>query len=279
MMMESKTIGGVTLPVLGLGTYGGPWGVTDGSTDEECEGAVKEALRLGYMHIDTAEYYGDGHAEELIGKAIKGFERSKLFLTSKVSGNHLRHDEVIQACEASLRRLGTSYFDLYLVHWWDDRAPIAETMQAMVELQRRGLIRHIGVSNFTREQLVAAQQVCSEKIVANQVEYNLERRDNGRHTTRVESDVIPYCVANDIFVIAYKPLALGSLLSDAVVKRLAQKYAKTPAQVLLNWLIAKPNVITIPRTTDAVHLVENRGCLGWTLRLDDGRRLDECRNL
>lgn len=274
--MEYKKIGNTRIPVLGIGTWrmGGDTSHHDTSMDEEWVHAIKKAIELGMTHIDTAEVYGMGHAEELVAEAIKGIPREKLFITTKVSWEHLKHDEVIAACKGSLKRLETDYVDLYLVHAPDDSVPIDDTMSAMNSLKDQGLIRYIGVSNFSVEQLKAAQR--HAEIVNNQIEYNLLARNKGMFSTNMESEIIPYCQKNGILITAFRPLAKGDLCKRgfAILDEMAKKYGKTQAQVAINWLISKEGIITIPKAS-VEHVQENLGALGWKLSPEDMKRLDE----
>jgi len=268
----------VEIPVLGLGTWdmGGQF-MPDTTRDQEEIGAIKAAIRLGMTHIDTAEMYGRGHSEELVGEAIAEFKREDLFITSKVSPEHLRYDDVIAAATASLRRLKTDSIDLYLVHIPNPRIPIQETMKAFDFLLQEGQIRFIGVSNFTAGRLREAQKYTQNKIVANQIEYNLLiRNQSGEYTSGMESTIIPYCQENDITVVAYRPLARGILARPGfkILDDLAEKYNKTPAQIAINWLISKRGIITIPKATNIAHLKENLGGIGWRLEQEDMWRLD-----
>lgn len=279
--MEFKTLRNVSIPAMGIGTWGGLWGgperePIDPEKDKVCIQAIKSAIELGITHIDTAELYGGGHAEELIGQAIAGVKRAKLFITSKVSGTHLDYDSVISAAQGSLERLGIDYLDLYLVHWPDPTVPASETMAAMCDLVDKGLVKNIGVSNYSLAQMTEAQRIVSfwdsrYILIANQVEYNLAIRDEGRHSKGVESEVLPYCQAKDIFVIAYKPLARGYLARPGIkpLDEIAEKYGKTQAQIALNWLLSKKNVVTIPKTTNIEHMKENLGAIGWEMKKED----------
>jgi diketogulonate reductase-like aldo/keto reductase len=276
-MQYKKLASGFRMPVLGIGTWrvGGDTAASH-TRDKEEVAAMKAALKLGYDHIDTAEYYGAGHAEELVGEAIAGFDRKKLFITSKVMGDHLKYDEVINACKQSLKRLGTDYVDLYLVHWPNPRTPLKETMSAMDWLVEQKLVKNIGVSNFSVAQMKEAQRHSRNKVVANQMEYNLLVRNKGLFTTDMESEVIPYCQKNDVMFIAWRPVAMGDLTKPGIrlLDEIAAKYGKTQAQVAINWLISKKNVVTIVKATNAKHLKENLGALGWTLKTEDVVRLD-----
>lgn len=270
-MMEYKTIAGIKLPVLGIGTWDmgrvkGSWHLVrekpDYSNDEQCVAAIKEAIKLGMWHIDTAEMYSSGHAEEIVAAAIKDVPRKSVFITTKVLPSHLKHDELIAAAEGSLRRLQLEYVDLYLIHWLNSTSQIKEAIAAMDELVAAGKVKHIGVSNFSTKQLQLAQSYTKNKIVANQVEYNLLDRS-------CEKDLLPYCEEKGIILTAYSPLAQGKLLKNKTLDSIAAKYGKTPAQVALNWLISKKNVITIPKAGSVEHVRENTGAVGWKLSKDD----------
>jgi diketogulonate reductase-like aldo/keto reductase len=216
--MEFKQlISGVDIPVLGVGTLriGGTI-VADRRDDRENVLAIETAIRFGMTHIDTAEGYGNGHAEELVGVAIQGFNRKELFIMTKVKPQHLRYRHVISAARRSLERLGTDYVDLYLIHAPNPYIPIKETMEAMDYLIEKNLVRFIGVSNFSVEQLKEAQRFAKSKIVANQIEYNLLVRNSGQLTTNMESGIIPYCQENGIMIIAYRPLAKGTLTKPGI---------------------------------------------------------------
>ena len=265
------------MPVIGIGTWrmGGVM-TADRAYDKEEILAIKTAISLGMTHIDTAELYGDGHAEELVGEAIKGYDRETLFITTKVKWTNLRYADMIEAAERSLKRLGTNYVDLYLIHAPNTSVPIEETMRAMDYLAKNELTRFIGVSNFSAEQIQEAQQHAENKIVADQIEYNLLVRGSAPDTRDTESETIPYCQKNDIAVIAYKPLARGELAKPGIkpLDELAKKYRKTQAQIAINWLISKPNIVTIPKAAMTEHVKENLGAIGWNLSEKDMKTLD-----
>lgn len=211
--------------------------------------ALKRGVELGMTFIDTAEMYASGGSEEVVGDAIKGI-RKGVFVASKVSPEHLHHDDLIRACHASLRRLGTSYIDLYQVHWPNPKIPIEETMKAMEKLVDEGAIRHIGVSNFSAAETTAAREALSKSdVVSNQVEYSLS-------SPRAETDVLPYCARERLTLIAYSPLARGSV-SSSIPNALLEKYRMTPAQVMLNWVTRNESVMAIPKAADVAHLEEN----------------------
>jgi diketogulonate reductase-like aldo/keto reductase len=190
---------------------------------------------------------------------------------------HLRYKDVINATEGSLRRLKTDYIDLYLIHIPSPEIPIEETMKAMDLLVRQKKIRFIGVSNFSVKQLKEAQRCTENKIVNNQIEYNLLTRHGGMYNVNIESEIIPFCQENEIIITAWKPLVRGILFREKnkLLKELVEKYNKTLAQIAINWLISKKNIITVPKSTDVDHLKENMGALGWKLDEEDMTRLDE----
>lgn len=276
-MHFKELINGVKISVLGIGTWKMGGGLTvDTAHDKECILAIKTAVRLEMTHIDTAELYGNGHAEELVGEAIQEFEREELFIATKVKQENLRYDDLISAAKRSLKRLRTSYIDLYLIHGPNPYIPIEETMKAMDYLVENKLTRFIGVSNFSVEQIEEAQKHAKNKIVANQIEYNLLTRNQGQFTNSMESKIIPYCQKNDVMIIAYRPIAKGELAKPGIklLDELAEKYGKTQAQIAINWLSSKPNIVTIPKAVKVEHIKENLGAIGWRLSEEDMRRLD-----
>ena len=276
--MEFKELSdSVKISVLGIGTWKMGGGLSADSThDKEEILAIKAAVRLGMTHIDTAELYGSGHAEELVGEAIREFKREELFITTKVKSENLRYMDLISAAKRSLKRLRTSYIDLYLIHSPNPDIPIEETMKAMDCLVENKLTRFIGVSNFSVEQIEEAQKHAKNKIIANQIEYNLLTRNRGQFTNDMESKIIPYCQKNGILVITHRPLAKGELAKPGIrlLDEIAEKYGKTQAQIALNWLISKPNIVTIPKAVRIAHIEENLGATGWRLSKGDIHRLD-----
>jgi len=276
--LERKSLGktGESVAAIGLGTWNmGGRESPDYRDDERLIEAIRYAVELGMNHIDTAEMYAAGHAEELVGEAIKQFSRDEVFIATKVWPSNLRYEDVIRSCRRSLERLQLKYVDLYMVHWPNPRIPLQETMKAMEKLVKDGLIRYIGVSNFDVELLEQAMNALKrEEIVANQVEYSLEARE-------VERELIPFCERNGITVTAYTPLGKGRIPAEAasntprgkILAEMAQRYGKTPVQIALNWVIWRPNVITIPKAARKEHLEENAGAAGWRLTEEDYKRL------
>ncbi len=257
----------VEIPVIGQGCMGvGGFFKEDRTRDEDFVRALQAGVEAGLSFLDTAEAYGAGHSEELVGQAILD-RRDKVFLASKVSPEHLAYDDVLRAAERSLRRLQTERIDLYQVHWPNPRVPIAETMAAMQRLVDEGVVRFIGLSNFSVRAMQAAQQALAHsKIQSNQVEYNLFDRT-------MEGDVLPYCQQEGITLIAYTPLDKGGLLQhnrrNLRLKEIAVKYRKTVPQVSLKWLTAHANVIVIPKAVRRVHILENATAADFELSTQD----------
>lgn len=270
---------GVKIPVLGVGTWGiGGKHSADYSNDEEGITAIRAAIDFGMTHIDTAEYYGAGHTEEIVGKAIKPYKREALFITTKVYRTHLQYQKVLSSVKESLRRMSVEYVDLFLVHWPDPTVPIKETMKAMEHCVDEGYSRFIGVSNFSIPLLQEAQsQLEKYRLVANQVYYNLTRVRKTYFNGLSVADLYSYCREKDITLIAWSPLEEGKLAKPGfpVLDEIAKKYGKTQAQVALNWLISQDNVIAIPKTSNVNHVKENVGALGWRLSEEDFNRLQE----
>ena len=271
MTIEQKSLEcGFSMPVFGLGTWmmGG-----DSSRDENNDGQTNIAslicgMEHGLKHIDTAEMYAEGFAEEITGQALKGRAREHLFITSKVWTNHLSYDGVLRAAEGSLKRLGVDYLDLYLIHKPVEGFPLDETMKAFDRLVDEGIIKNIGVSNFSVDRFKKAQAVCSHKIVANQVHYNLASREP-------EKELLRFCQENDVMLIAWRPLQKGTII-DAdypFFDELCEKYHKTRAQLALNWLISQKNVVTISTMRSTIHLEENLGALNWQMDIADIEKL------
>ncbi len=273
MAMEFKRLGktDVFVPALGLGTWemGGRFH-PDYSQDDDVVEIIRYAVERGMSLIDTAEVYGAGHCEELVGEAIKRFPREKVFIATKVWPDNLRYEAVLKALERSLERLGTSYVDLYQVHWPNPFIPVRETMKAMEKLVDEGKVRFIGVSNFSVKELDEAMSHLSKyDIVSNQVLYNPMSR-------LIEEELLPFCKKNKITIIAYRPLGKGSLLKDPYrsrLEKLGRKYNKTPAQLIINWVIRHENVIAIPKTLKKSHLDELLGSVGWKMTSEDYEKL------
>ncbi|MDD5599291.1 MAG: aldo/keto reductase [Victivallaceae bacterium] len=257
---------GFKMPVFGMGTWmlGG-----DFKRDPENDGQADIAslicgMEHGLKHIDTAEMYAEGFAEEITGQAIKGHNRANLFISSKVWSDDLSYDGVLRAAEKSLERLGTDYLDLYLIHKPNDAFPPAETMRAFNRLADEKTIKNIGVSNFAPERFKRAQNLCGHKIVANQVHYSLASRGP-------EQGLLEFCRENDVMLIAWRPLSKGAIIAAEYpfFDELCRKYRKTRAQIALNWLLSQDNVVTISTMRSTSHLEENLGALNWKMNAAD----------
>lgn len=259
---------GVEVPIIGQGTW-----MIDG--DPETESRAIQTLRLGLdlgmSHIDTAEMYGEGHVEELVGEAIAG-RRDEIFLVSKVLPANASYDGTLKACKRSLKRLKTDWLDLYLLHWRGSY-PLSETMRAMEKLVAEGLVKYIGVSNFDVEDLMEAEQVLqTEQIACNQVLYNL--RDRG-----IEPRLLPYCSKKRIAVVGYAPFGHGNFPSPSsregkLLIEIGRRHNRTPKQVALNYLTRHPSTFTIPKTTRSERVKENSGGVGWQLTEDETNEID-----
>lgn len=268
-----KSAGDFSLPVLGLGTWGiGGYDNHDPlNNDQDQIKNLQEAIRLGFTHLDTAEGYAEGYSEILTGQAIKNFDRHKLFITTKVRRWNLKYDDLIKAAQESLKRLGTPWVDLYLIHAPNPQIPLSETMRAMDTLKENGLIKNIGVSNFNVPLLKEAMAYTKYGIVNNQIHFNLAARDYEENMT------IDFCQKNGIIVTTYRALRYdqygpGGL---AILQNLAEKYQKTPAQITLNWLFQKPNLVTLVKSSNLEHLKENIAALNFNLDSSDIKYLNE----
>jgi diketogulonate reductase-like aldo/keto reductase len=257
---------GLDVPVIGMGTW-----MIEGSSRDARRRAI-EALRLGLdlgmNHIDTAEMYGNGRAEELVAEAIAG-RREQVFLVSKVLPSNASYEETLKACERSLKRLKTDFLDLYLIHWPSSHYHIKETMRAMEKLVDEGMIKFIGVSNFDLDQLREAQRsLMKHRIACNQVLYHLAYRG-------IERDLLPYCTESEIAIVGYSPFGHGNFPSPQskggkVLYEIAKKHNSTVRQVALNFLTRHPALFTIPKAGNPEHIREISGAVGtWRLTDED----------
>ena len=268
-MEYAKLYYGDLIPVIGQGTWGIGGGMSaDPSNDNRSLQAIRDAIELGYTHIDTAEMYGGGHTEELVGQVIGEYDREDLFIATKVWNVTQNSEDTLRAFEGSLRWLKTDYVDLYLIHRPNLDAPLEAAFMALNMLVMQGKIRHLGVSNFNLHQFKRAQALSDTPLVTNQVPYNLHKR------TYAENGVLDYCQDKDVLLTAYSPIDRGYLVDDPVLVKLAKQYDATPAQIALAWLIRQPNVIALPMSTQKRHLEENLGALELDLALEDMQRLD-----
>lgn len=251
---------GDRIPALGLGT----WMMGERRERAAAEiAALKLGLDLGLTLIDTAEMYGDGGAEYLVGQAIAG-RRERMFLVSKVLPQNASRAGTIKACEASLKRLGTDRLDLYLLHWRGS-IPLGETIDAFETLQRAGKIHHWGVSNFGVKDMAALQGAAP---ASNQVLYNLTRRG-------IEWDLLPWCRERHIPVMAYSPIEQGRILHNAALVRLAKARGATPAQLALAWVLSRDSVLAIPKAATLAHMRENVAALDIALTPAELAALDQ----
>ncbi len=293
--------GGPKVSEIGIGMWqagGKSWG--EDVVDADCQEAMVHAIDLGVNLVDTAEAYGDGHSETVVGRAIRSAGRDRVFLATKVGGDHLRARDVERACRESLKRLGVREIDLYQIHWpnpWS-LTPIPETMKALERLERKGKIRHIGVSNFAVRDLEEGRAALSRTdIVSDQVQYSLLHREP-------EAGLVSYAKREGIALLAWSPMAKGVLAgtydasrrpSDPIrsdsdlfkpqnlkaaaplltgLQRIARAHGKTPAQVALRWLADHPGVIPIPGAKRPAQAEENAGAAGWSLTRAERSLLD-----
>ncbi|MFH1209843.1 MAG: aldo/keto reductase [archaeon] len=274
---KKKLSSGFELPVLGIGTYtfGGEH-ETDYSNDKEWISAIKTALDLGYTHIDTAEIYGSGHTEELVGKAIEGYEREKLFITTKVYKTNLRYDDVLKSAQESLRRMKINYIDLHLIHSFNPDIPLKETILAMNELVKKGLVRYIGVCNFSISQLKEAQKHSKVKIINNQMKYKIWS-ETKPDIKKPNIKTFEYCQKNNIMITAYKIFGRSKIKTDKIplISEIAKKYNKNDAQVIINWIASKKNFVMIFMSMNKNHLKENIDALKFTIDKQDIQKLDD----
>ena len=244
----------LTLPKIGFGTWKiGGKSSADPKTDSISMAALHSALEIGYTHFDTAEMYANGHAEELLGKAVRSSQvkREALFITSKVMPAHLKYDQVLNSCENSLRNLNMEYIDLYLIHWPQTGMKLQETFRALNKLVRDGKVKHLGVSNFNLKLLKESQEYSETPIVTNQVPYSLSDR------SYVKNGVLEYCQKNEILFTAYSPIDEGKLRSNSTLESIAKAHNTTTYQIALAWIISQPRVITIPMSFNPQHIKDN----------------------
>jgi diketogulonate reductase-like aldo/keto reductase len=252
--MRYETIHDLCIPKIGFGTWTiGGENTPDPSQDPRSLTALHSALELGYTLFDTAEMYAAGHAEELLGRAIReaGLRRETLFITSKVSPEHLDYEEVLRSCENSLRRLGMDTVDLYLIHWPRRGMNLAEAFRALNKLVKDGKVRHLGVSNFNLKLLKESVALSETPLLTNQVSYSLPDR------TYVKNGVLAYCQENDILLTAYSPVKRRFIRGNKPLQALAWRRGVTPQQIALAWLVRQPRIIAIPMSFNSQHQAEN----------------------
>ena len=262
--MKTVTLpSGERVPAYGQGT----WNIGDDpATRAEEIATLRLGLDLGATLIDTAEMYGDGRSEELIGEAIRG-RRDEAFLVSKVYPHNATAKGAPAACERSLKRLKTDRIDLYLLHWRGS-VPFAETMGALVALQSAGKIRHYGVSNLDLADMQELWPLAGGAgIATNQLLYNLSRRG-------IEWDLLPWLRERRVPVMAYSPLEQARLVKNPQLAAFSRRHGMTPSQAALAWLLARDNVIVIPKSGSRERLKENFGALGHSLSAAQLAELD-----
>jgi len=269
--MRTQVFGSLDTPVPVVGQ--GTWQMHDrGAGARSAGAALRLGIQLGLAHIDTAEMYGDGRAEEIVGEAIAGVPRETLFIVSKVLPQHASYEGTLRACEASLRRIGTDYLDVYLLHWRSGH-PLARTMAALERLVDEGKIRALGVSNFDVDDMEEAQRALERhKLACNQVLYHLLERT-------VERRVLPYCREHGIALVAYSPFGQGDFPSmrsrgGQVLQALAQRRDATPRQIALAFLTRGDGVFAIPKAERPDHVRENAGAGDIVLRETEIAEID-----
>lgn len=255
--------GGGTVPALGLGT----WYMGERPDRRATElAALRTGIENGLTLIDTAEMYGDGAAEELVGEAVVG-RRDSIYLVSKVVPSHATRRGTVEACQASLRRLGTDYLDMYLLHW-PGPVPLAETVAGFEELEQSGLIRGWGVSNFDAGDLDELASVPGgARVQTDQVLYNLARRGP-------EFDLVPRCRQTGVPLMAYSPVDHGRLLEHPAVRDMAGAKEVTPAQLALAWVLRLPEVFAIVKASTPARVAENRAALELGFSAEELEQLD-----
>lgn len=260
---------GVSVAVIGQGTWNMP---LSGAARKEAKRAIRRGVGLGMTHLDTAEMYGAGGAEELLAEAIAGVPRERLFIASKVLPENATYSGTIAAARSSLRRLRSEYLDLYLLHW-PGRHPLKETVRALEALVEQGTTRFIGVSNFEASAMLeAASYLRNVSLACNQVLYHLGERG-------IEHELIPAARKHRIAIVAYTPFGRGEFLrrsaGRAVLESVARKHQATTRQIVLAFLTREPNVFTIPKAATVAHVEENAGAAEVMLDPDDVSAIDE----
>jgi len=252
--MEYVTADGVDVPALGFGTW-----PMKGAT---CRTAVEHALHTGYRHLDTAQMYNN---EDAVGQAIADSEvpREDVFLVTKILRQNLAPGDVLSSVEESGQRLGTE-IDLLLIHAPSRSVPIEESIGAMNELQERGTVEHIGVSNFSVEQMQRAIAASDTPILTNQVEY---------HPFKSQSEILEFCIENGIILTAYSPLGQGRVIGSEVLEGVGEQYGKTEAQVALRWLIQQEMVVAIPKASSKTHIEQNFDVFDFELSDEEMERI------
>ena len=255
--MQYKNIQGLDVPEIGLGTHR--------LHNRECTDIVRTALEMGYRHIDTAQMYKN---ERALGRAIgiSNVPREDIFLSTKIWHTNLEADDVLKSTEESLRNMDTPYVDLLMIHWPNDQYNLRATIESMLVLRDQGKAMNIGVSNFPLDLLKKANDEIRAPIFCNQIEF---------HPFIDQLDLLDYAIDNDIMITAYSPLAQGKVTENEVIRGIAEKYDKSPAQISLRWLIEQENVVAIPKASSEKHLKENFDIFDFFLDDEDFERIDQ----
>jgi 2,5-diketo-D-gluconate reductase B len=253
-------VAGASIPKLGLGTWQ--------NTGEQCATTVENALEMGYRHVDTAQAYDN---EIQVGRGIEraSVDREDVFLTTKVWRSNLRDGDVQESVRESLDKLQVDSVDLLLAHWPHPRVDVEETLRAMAELSDDGVVEHVGVANYTADQLAAAADVARENgfsLVTDQVLYN---------PLKDQSALKSYAASNDVSITAYSPLARGGVVGDKVLGAIGEKYDKSAPQVAIRWLVQQEDVIAIPKATGREHLRANLDVFDFALTDDEMNRIHQ----
>lgn len=254
-MVPLVNCNGAAIPAIGLGT----WDLRG----EDAVRCVEAALDAGYRHIDTAAMYGN---EAQVGEAIRAHAvpRAEIFLTTKVWSSESMPGKLQQSAEASLRRLGVDQVDLLLIHWPNMRVPLKEQVAALCDAKRRGLARHVGVSNFPVQYIAPALAAADEPLVTNQVEH---------HPWLDQAPLFEACNRHGISITSYCPIGRGALLREPTIKAIAAERARTPAQIVLRWHVQQPMNIAIPRSSNPARIAENIDVFDFELTAEEMRRI------
>ncbi len=249
--MITRRVGELEIPALGLGTWP--------MKGEECAAAVANGVSMGYRHVDTAAYYGN---EEAVGAGLRSgsARREDVFLTTKVWHDNLAAEALLESAAESLKRLGTDYVDLLLVHWPTRDVPLEETVAGLLQARQRGYTRAIGVSNFPSDLLREAQSLAGGTLVTNQVEY---------HPFLSQKTLLKAVDELKITLTAYQPIAGGAVFENETIREIAAMHGRTPVQITLRWLLQQDQVIAIPKSSDPTRLLANRDVFDFSLTEDE----------
>lgn len=273
--MTLKTLSGNPIFPIGIGTWlmGGDWDADAKiptaiyDDDQTHIDAIKYCVRKGQNHIDTAEMYGAGHTDEIVGEAIKDLAREDLFIADKLWKDSFGENETREAVQTMLKSLGTEYIDLLYIHSPFDSNEWEKSIKPINDLIDEGIIKHFGVSNFSVENMKRAKELSKHPIVANQMLYNCAYKDE------VDANFVKYCKDNNILIVSYRPIDRGILLDNKTIIEIAEKHSATPAQVCIAWLLQR-DAVTIPKASNIKHIDENFEASNIKLDNDDLEKLD-----